>query len=1060
MKIKRAGGDWSWVHFKYERLTTFCFVCGKLGHSERDYNVVYANPGKELERTYGTWLRAPSKNIKTETTSRWLRNGKGKGNWGGSNMSATGSGKEENEAKFKEDGQLVVTKLENNSRIMAKARNQEITGDFNDMLFGFEKVGGRPHPRYLLEGFNNTIMECGLEDLGFNGSAFTWEKSRGTEAWIQERGVLRKLRSRRDGYGVRRYNEVRWEFLKLLEQQEVYWKQRAKQFWLQEGDQNTRFFHKFASGRKKTNQICRLKDKHGEWKSNEVDIQEIIIDYFSELFTSLSNAGELSSGERVQNVTEEQNWQLLEPISNEEVKCATFSMHPEKSPGYDGLNPAFYQAYWSIVEKDVVGFCQNFFNTRELQEEVNRTVVCLIPKVKQPQQMSDLRPISLCSVLSRILSKVMINRLKVRLPTLISANKSAFVEGRLLTDNALIAFEVNHYIKRRSQGINGVAGLKIDVSKAYDRQGDPMSPYIYILCAEGLSSTIKRNEEAGLIHGCSVARGAPAVSHLLFADDCYFFFKAIESEATVMKNIIKRYEELSGQAINIHKSTITFSPNTLQVNREAICGILEVSEISIPGKYLGLPMNVGRRKNEVFNFLSDRVRKKLQSWRNTAMSKAGKCLLLKIAAQSISNFWMNLMLIPNEVCYTIQRQMNSFWWGGGNNSKGIRWMSWERLCNVKEAGGLGFKDLRSFNVAMLAKQGWRLLNNENPRVTNILKARYFPNTDFLNAKLGDNPSYMWRSILEAQDVVKTGMETVIWKVPWLPDRENGYITSEMPSELEDATVLSLMVTNERKWDEEILTDLFNDRDVQFIKNIPLSDIDRRDSWMWFFDGKGEFSVKSCYRKLVGEYSTPDTVGLREWIQVLQGEQVMDTFKRLFRTGTKEQCVLVAVLYWSLWNRRNKWVWDKIDMLVFGTKAAALNLLTDWRKAQMEGNKYTPVVSSSSRKWRKPQAGWVKINVDAATFTGTHSTGIGRVIRDDNGEFLRAMCQQRSGKKDLPMILFNARFKNSGLVQGQDFGMVCEVEGQFQAVREPPSEQGDYEGAGMRAGDKIVTPPSK
>ncbi|XP_074336391.1 uncharacterized protein LOC141673539 [Apium graveolens] len=415
----------------------------------------------------------------------------------------------------------------------------EVMGDFNDMLFGFEKVGGRPHPRYLLEGFNNTIMECGLEDLGFNGSAFTWEKSRGTEAWIQERldrvyvpkvrrfrfknlwiretecinvvknswnrneegcifekieyyclkleewgggklkelkvkikncrGVLRKLRSRRDGYGVRRYNEVRWEFLKLLEQQEVYWKQRAKQFWLQEGDQNTRFFHKFASGRKKTNQICRLKDKHGEWKSNEVDIQEIIIDYFSELFTSLSNAGELSSGERVQNVTEEQNWQLLEPISNEEVKCATFSMHPEKSPGYDGLNPAFYQAYWSIVEKDVVGFCQNFFNTRELQEEVNRTVVCLIPKVKQPQQMSDLRPISLCSVLSRILSKVMINRLKVRLPTLISANKSAFVEGRLLTDNALIAFEVNHYIKRRSQGINGVAGLKIDVSKAYDR---------------------------------------------------------------------------------------------------------------------------------------------------------------------------------------------------------------------------------------------------------------------------------------------------------------------------------------------------------------------------------------------------------------------------------------------------------------------------------------------------------------------------------------------------------------------------------------------------------------
>lgn len=83
--------------------------------------------------------------------------------------------------------------------------------------------------------------------------------------------------------------------------------------------------------------------------------------------------------------------------------------------------------------------------------------------------MTELRPISLCNVLFRILSKVLANRLKGCLPNLISANQSAFIEGRLLTDNALIAFETNHYIKRKTQGKNGVAGLKIDVSKAYDR---------------------------------------------------------------------------------------------------------------------------------------------------------------------------------------------------------------------------------------------------------------------------------------------------------------------------------------------------------------------------------------------------------------------------------------------------------------------------------------------------------------------------------------------------------------------------------------------------------------
>lgn len=182
------------------------------------------------------------------------------------------------------------------------------------------------------------------------------------------------------------------------------------------------------------------------------------------------------------------------------------------------------------------------------------------------------------------------------------------------------------------------------------RQGDHLSPYIYILCAEGLSSIIKRNEEVGLLHGCSIARKAPTISHLLFADDCYFFFKAVETEARVMKRIIQRYENLSGQAVNFSKSIITFSPNTSLEDRNLICGVLEVKESMSPGKYLGLPMSIGKKKNEVFKFVRDHVSQKLQGWNNTNMSKAGKCVLLKTAAQVIPNFWMNLMLIPAEIC--------------------------------------------------------------------------------------------------------------------------------------------------------------------------------------------------------------------------------------------------------------------------------------------------------------------------------------------------------------------------------------------------------------------------
>lgn len=172
------------------------------------------------------------------------------------------------------------------------------------------------------------------------------------------RREMKKFRSRRDGYGVGKYNEARWEYMKLLEQQEVYWKQRAKQFRLKEGDQNTRFFHNFASRQKKNNQLIKLKDKHGDWKEDREDIQNIVTEYFEDLFQASATAGELSEEEKVNQVTDAQNRELEKPITREEVKNAVFAMYPDKSPGYDGLNPGFYQAYWDIIGEDVVKFCQ------------------------------------------------------------------------------------------------------------------------------------------------------------------------------------------------------------------------------------------------------------------------------------------------------------------------------------------------------------------------------------------------------------------------------------------------------------------------------------------------------------------------------------------------------------------------------------------------------------------------------------------------------------------------------------------------------------------------------
>jgi hypothetical protein len=244
---------------------------------------------------------------------------------------------------------------------------------------------------------------------------------------------------------------------------------------------------------------------------------------------------------------------------------------------------------------------------------VNNTVLVLIPKVKTPQDLSQFRPIALCNVLYKICSKAIANRLRLVLDDIISEEQSAFVPGRLITDNVLVAYESIHYL-RRKKGATGACAIKLDMAKAYDcvewsylravmtkpgfsdgfvalimrcvetvkfsvrvnghfsevfsptpgiRQGDPMSPYLFLLCAEGLSSMLKFIGPNFLAKGIRVGIYAPWVSHLLFADDCLLFTQASSRAGTRLMDILQSYQKGSGQMVNIQKSTI-FSALTVK----------------------------------------------------------------------------------------------------------------------------------------------------------------------------------------------------------------------------------------------------------------------------------------------------------------------------------------------------------------------------------------------------------------------------------------------------------------------------------------------------------------
>ncbi|GJR29960.1 RNA-directed DNA polymerase, eukaryota [Tanacetum coccineum] len=531
--------------------------------------------------------------------------------------------------------------------------------------------------------------------------------------------------------------------------------QKAKVKWVVEGDKNSGIFHGII------NKKCNIRSIRGvmvdsTWIDNPKNVKKEFLDHFSKRFCKPGEPMATLQMEFPNQIQLDQRNELESDVSNDEIKKAVWECGTDKAPGPDGFTFGFFCHFWHLVEKEV-------------QDAV--------------------RPISLIGSIYKIIAKFLTNRLVCVMGGIVNEVQSAFIEDRQILDGPFILNEMLSWCKKRKKQS---LIFKVDFEKAYDsvrwdfldnvlrkfgfgdkwckwiqcclhssrgsiiingsptdefqfrkglKQGDPLSPFLFILIMETLHLSFQRVVDAGMFHGLKLG-GTLNLSHMFYADDAVFVGEWSENNIATLVHVLDCFHKVSGLKINMNKSKIMGTHvDHDKVSRAANklgCLILKAPFLYL-GSYVGGNMNRLKSWDDIIN----RVRRRLSNWKMKMLSIGGRLTLVKSVLGSMPIFHMSLFKVPSGILRTLESIRSQFFNGIDGSKNKVSWVQWSKVLAPKVNGGLGVSSLFALNRGLIFKWVWRFVSHDNSLWARVIKAVHGEDGNIgVNSKNGSNSAWL------------------------------------------------------------------------------------------------------------------------------------------------------------------------------------------------------------------------------------------------------------------------------------------------------------------------------